>query len=72
MGKQMIVSVVNKTVHPVDGDTARDFHEYMARRTQYAVDVARRTRLIDMDYAFLTLLQAQWAREYWFNKCEAK
>ena len=44
------------------------FHDYMAYRTKYAVDVAQRTKLLDMDYAALALLQAMWAREYWFNK----
>ena len=44
------------------------FHEYMARRTKYAVDVAQRSRVIDMDYGFLSLLQAMWARDYWINK----
>lgn len=47
------------------------FHEYMARRTKYAVDVAQETKLIDMDYATLSLLQAMWAREYWVNKNSA-
>ena len=46
------------------------FHEYMAQRTKYAVDVAQRTNLLDMDYAALSLLQAMWAREYWFNKAQ--
>ncbi len=49
------------------------FHEYMARRTKYAVDAAQRSRVIDMDYGFLSLLQAMWARDYWINKAgEAK
>jgi hypothetical protein len=46
------------------------FHEYMARRTKFAVDRAQRDNLIDMDYAALSLFQAMWAREYWFNKQE--
>lgn len=46
------------------------FHEYMARRTKFAVDAAQRSKLIDMDYAFLALLQAMWAREYWLKKNE--
>jgi hypothetical protein len=44
------------------------FSEYIAYRTRFAVDAARRSKVIDMDYAFLSLLQAMWAREYWFNK----
>jgi len=44
------------------------FHEYMARRTKFAVDRAQRDNLITMDYGFIALLQAMWAREYWFNK----
>jgi hypothetical protein len=44
------------------------FHEYMARRTKYAVDAAQRSRVIDIDYGFLSLLQAMWARDYWINK----
>ena len=49
------------------------FHEYMARRTKYAVDAAQRSRVIDIDYGFLSLLQAMWARDYWINKAgEAK
>jgi hypothetical protein len=44
------------------------FHEYMARRTKYAMDVAQRSRVIDIDYAYLSLLQAMWARDYWVNK----
>jgi hypothetical protein len=49
---------------------ALPFHEYMAYRTKYAVDAAQRSKLIDMDYAFLALLQAMWAREYWLKKNE--
>lgn len=41
------------------------FHEYMARRTKFAVDRAQRDNLITIDYAGLALLQAIWAREYW-------
>lgn len=48
------------------------FHEYMARRTKYAVDAAQRSRVIDIDYAYLSLLQAMWAREYWFKKVEGE
>jgi hypothetical protein len=47
---------------------ALPFHEYMARRTKFAVDRAQRSGVIDMDYAFLSLLQAMWAREYWLTK----
>ena len=49
---------------------AMPFHEYMAYRTKYAVDAAQRSKLIDMDYTFIALLQAMWAREYWFKKME--
>jgi hypothetical protein len=48
------------------------FHEYMARRTKYAVDVAQRTNLFDIDHAGLALLQAMWAREYWINKVQGE
>lgn len=44
------------------------FHEYMALRTKFAVDHAQRSKVIDMDYAFLSLLQAIWARNYWINR----
>ena len=44
------------------------FHEYMAQRTKFAVDRAQRDNLITIDYAGLALMQAMWAREYWFNK----
>ena len=44
------------------------FDEYMAQRTKFAVDVAKRTGLIDIDGAGLALLQAMWAREYWVTK----
>lgn len=46
------------------------FHEYMVRRTVYAVNVAQRDNLITIDYAGLALLQAMWAREYWFHKLQ--
>lgn len=46
------------------------FHEYMARRTKYAVDVAQRDNLITIDYAGLVLFQAMWAREYWLHKVQ--
>ena len=44
------------------------FHEYMARRTKFAVDRAQRDNLITIDYAGLALLQAIWAREYWIAR----
>lgn len=44
------------------------FHDYMAQRTKFAIDRARYDNLIDMDYYFLSLLQATWARDYWINK----
>lgn len=44
------------------------FHEYMARRTKFAVARAQRDNLITINYAGLALLQAMWAREYWLNK----
>lgn len=48
------------------------FHEYMARRTKFAVDHAQRSKVIDMDYAYLALLQAIWARNYWLHKNQSK
>ena len=48
------------------------FHEYMARRTKCAVDHAQRNNLITIDYAYLALLQAIWARNYWLNKNQSK
>jgi hypothetical protein len=53
-------------------DIDKEFREYIERRTKYAVEVARRTNLIDLDYAGIALLQALWAREFWFNKCMEK
>ena len=50
-------------------DIDREFQEYMAQRTKFAVDRAKKDNLIDMDRAFLNLLQAQWARDFWVNKC---
>ena len=44
------------------------FHEYMARRTKFAVDRAQRDNLITVDYAGLALLQAMWARDYWMKR----
>ena len=48
------------------------FHEYMARRTKFAVDCAQRSKVIDMDYAYLALLQAIWARNYWMHKNQSQ
>jgi hypothetical protein len=44
------------------------FEDYIALRSKFAVDRAQRDNLITIDYAGLALLQAMWAREYWFNK----
>ena len=44
------------------------FYEYMARRTKFVIDRAQRDNLITIDHAGLAMLQAMWAREYWFNK----
>ena len=49
---------------------ALPFNEYMEYRTKFAVKHAKASRVVDMDYAFLSLLQAMWAREYWFAKAE--
>jgi hypothetical protein len=46
------------------------FDEYMAYRTQFAINRAQRDNLIDIDYYFLSLLQATWARDYWVNKAQ--
>jgi len=46
------------------------FHDYMACRTKFAVDRMQRDNLIDPAYAGIALLQATWAREYWFVKNE--
>ena len=48
------------------------FHEYMARRTKFAIDRAQRDNLIDIDHYFLSLLQATWARDYWINKAQGE
>lgn len=48
------------------------FHEYMARRTKYAVDTMQRTNLVTVDGALVALMQAGWAREYWFNKVQGE
>ena len=47
---------------------ALPFNEYIEYRTKFAVDRAKASRVIDMEYDFLSLLQAMWAREYWFAK----
>jgi hypothetical protein len=47
---------------------ALPFHEYIAYRTEFAVDRAKASRVMDMEYDFLSLLQAMWARDYWFAK----
>ena len=44
------------------------FEDYIQYRTQYALDVAKKSKVIDMTGDCLALLQAGWAREYWFNK----
>ena len=49
---------------------ALPFHEYIEYRTKFAVERAKASRVIDIDYSFLSLLQAGWAREYWFSKVE--
>lgn len=46
------------------------FDEYMVYRTQFAINRAQRDNLIDIDYYFLSLLQATWARDYWVNKAQ--
>lgn len=47
---------------------ALPFHEYMARRTKFAIDRVQRDNLIDLDAGSIALLQALWAREYWVNR----
>ena len=44
------------------------FDEYIEYRTTFAIKRAKTSGVIDMDYAFLSLLQAIWARDYWFTK----
>ena len=65
----------NETVHAsvrsnIEALLQLPFHEYMARRTKFAVDRAQRDNLIDIDHYFLSLLQATWARDYWINKAQ--
>ena len=49
---------------------ALPFNEYMEYRTKFAVERAKASRVINMKYDFLCLLQAMWARDYWFVKVE--
>jgi hypothetical protein len=50
---------------------ALPFHEYMARRTKFAVDKAQQYNYRDLcSPEAITMLQAMWAREYWFKKNE--
>ena len=51
---------------------ALPFNEYIKYRTKFAVERAKASQVVDMDYAFLSLLQAMWAREYWFSKVEGE
>jgi hypothetical protein len=51
---------------------ALPFHEYIAYRTKFAVERVKASRVMDMEYGFLSLLQAMWAREYWFSKVEGE
>ncbi len=44
------------------------FEDYIAVRSKFAFDRLRRDNLITVDYAGFSMLQAMWAREYWFNK----
>ena len=44
--------------------------EYIKYRTEFAVERVKASRVMDMEYGFLSLLQAMWAREYWFSKVE--
>ena len=47
---------------------AMPFHEYMARRTKFAVDKAQQYNYRDLcSPEAITMLQAMWAREYWFK-----
>lgn len=48
------------------------FHEYMARRTKFAVDRVQKDGLIDLDYYGLSLFQATWAKEYWVKRNEGE
>ena len=44
------------------------FHEYMARRTKFAVDKMTESKVIDIDYSSISLLQIGWAKAYWLHK----
>lgn len=44
------------------------FEKYIEIRTRFAFARAARDNLITIDGAGLALLQAQWAREYWYRK----
>ena len=44
------------------------FHEYMARRTKFAIDKMTKSKVIDIDYSGISLMQAHWARAYWLYK----
>ena len=46
------------------------FEEYMAYRTKFAIDRAQRDNIITIDHTLMDLMQAMWAREYWFKKVE--
>jgi hypothetical protein len=43
---------------------ALPFDEYIRYRTEFAIERAKTSGVIDIDYAFLSLLQAIWARDY--------
>jgi hypothetical protein len=47
---------------------ALPFDEYIRYRTEFAIERAKTSGVIDIEYAFLSLLQAIWARDYWFTK----
>ena len=51
---------------------ALPFNEYIEYRTKFAVERVKASRVMDMEYDFLSLLQAMWAREYWFAKVEGE
>ena len=44
------------------------FDEYIIKRSSFAIERLRKDNLITIDYYGLSLLQALWAREYWFNR----
>ena len=50
---------------------ALPFHEYMARRTKFAVDKAQEYNYADLcSPEAIAMLQTIWAKNYWFNKNE--